>query len=91
MHARGVVPEEERLAAILGLLHEVDRILDQLLVDGGHVVFGGPDSLAFSAIGRAASVWARRERSFIDDLLLSDLAPTRIDGGVVGYQYRSLL
>ena len=79
----GVVPEEERLAGVLGLLHEADRILDQILVEGGHVVFGVANPLALAAIRRASGV-GRRKRAFVDDLLLADFAPTRIDGRVVG-------
>ena len=40
VHARRVVPDEERLAVLLGLVHEVARSLDQHLVEGRHVVLG---------------------------------------------------
>ena len=59
-------------------------LLDQGLVEGGHVVFGVADTFAFAAIGRASGVRAGRERAFVDDLLLADLAPARLDGRVVG-------
>ena len=72
------------MPAVLGLLHEVDRLLDQHLVEGGHVVFGIADSLAVATIGRASGVGSWRQRPLIDDLLLADLAPARLDGGIVG-------
>ena len=80
MHARGVVPKEEGLAAILGPLHEVDQILDQHLVEGGHVVFGVANSLALAAVGRASGVETGSERPLVDDLLLANRTPARLDG-----------
>ena len=40
VHPRGVVPDEERLAVLLGLVHEVAGTLDQHVVEGLHVVLG---------------------------------------------------
>src|SRR6476620_6738612 len=78
------MPEEERLAAVLVLLHELDRVLDQHIVEGGHVVFGIADTFAFSAVGGTSGIGSRRERSLVDDLLLADGAPARLDGCIVG-------
>src|SRR5271169_1191964 len=40
VHAGGVVPDEERLAIFLGLVHKAVRMLDQYLVEGLHIVLG---------------------------------------------------
>ncbi len=82
MHARRVVPDEERLAVLLGLVHEVARSLDQHLVEGGHVVFRLQEREVVH-VGHVGHVRKRRQRAFIHDLLLADLAPARLHGGVV--------
>ena len=69
---------------VFGLLHEVDGLADQHLVEGGHVVFGVAHAFAGTAIGRASGVWPRRERAFVRELLLADLAPARLLGRIVG-------
>src|SRR5581483_5446730 len=84
VHARGVVPEEERLARLFGPLHEIDRIFDQHVVEGGHVVLGVAHAFALSAIGRAPRVRSGSERSFVDNLLLANFAPARLLRGIVG-------
>ena len=71
MHARRVVPDEERLAGGLGLVDEGDGLVADDLVDGLHVVFDAVDRM-------------RRQRPFVGDLLLADLAPARIDRRIVG-------
>ena len=40
VHAGGVVPDEEGLAVLLGLVHEAIGVADQHLVKGLHVVLG---------------------------------------------------
>jgi hypothetical protein len=60
MRARGVVPDEERLAVSLGLLHERDGTVDDL-VKRPHVVFGAARCLPGAAIDRASRVGAGRE------------------------------
>ena len=55
VHARGVVPDEERLAVLLGLIHEALAVLDQHLVEGLHVVFGGAALLPDSGDPRSCS------------------------------------
>ena len=79
MHARGVVPKEEGLPRFLGLLHEVDRLVDEHLVKGGHVVFGARSPFTTAAVRRASGVRSWRQRSLIDDLLLADRTPAGLD------------
>ena len=75
MHARRVVPEEERLALALGLVHEALGVLDQHLVEGRHVVFGALQTLLH--VRHVGHVRVGRQRAFVDDPLLADLAPAR--------------
>ena len=78
VHARGVVPDEERLAVLLRLVHEVARLaFDQHVVEGLHVVLG---LAALLPVLPARHVRERRQRAFVDDLLLADLAPARHHG-----------
>ena len=60
-----VEPDEERLAVLLGLVDELDRVIEDVLVDRLHIVFD-------------ARHWMRRQRPLIGDRLLADLAPTRL-------------
>ena len=76
----GVVPDEERLAVLLGLVHEALAVLDQHLVEGLHVVLG---LAAFLPILPPGHVRERGERPLVLDPLLADLAPARHLGGVV--------
>ena len=75
VHARRVVPEEERLAVALGLGHEALGVVDQHLIEGGHVVLGRLEPLRH--VGDVGHIGIRRQRPFVDDALLTDLAPTR--------------
>ena len=75
MHARRVVPEEERLAVALGLVHEALRVLDQHLVEGRHVVLGLLETLLH--VRDVGHVRVRRQRALVHDPLLADLAPAR--------------
>ena len=81
VHARGVVPDEERLAGRLGLIHEPLRVLNQNFVEGLHVVFGVAALLPHLVI--RAHVLERLQRTFVDDALLADLAPARHHGRIV--------
>ena len=76
VHARGVVPDEERLAVLLGLVHEVARSLDQHLVEGRHVVLRLQERQVVH-VRHVRHVRERRQRAFVDDPLLADLAPAR--------------
>src|SRR5215471_10733048 len=38
MHARGVEPDEERLAILVGLVHDLERAVEELLVHGLHTL-----------------------------------------------------
>ena len=81
VHACRVVPDEERFAVLLGLVHEVGGSLDQHFVEGRHVVFGlGRDVVHVRHVGH---VGVRRQGTLIHDLLLADLAPARLLGRVV--------
>jgi len=82
VHPGRVVPNEKRLAVLLGLVHEVGRALDQHLVEGGHVVFRLRKRKVVHVL-HVRHVRERRQRAFVDDLLFADLAPTRIDGRIV--------
>ena len=81
VHARRVVPDEERLAVRLGLVHEVGGSLDQHFVEGAHVVFGLRRDVVH--VRHVGHVRVGRQRALIDDPLLADLAPTRLLGRVV--------
>src|SRR3954467_15547532 len=70
MGTRRLHPDEERLAVLLGLVHERDGGGRYHLVKGRHVVFD-------------AGHWTRRQRTFVDDLLLAHLAPPGLHRGVV--------
>src|SRR3954471_18747401 len=70
MGTRRVHPDEERLAVLLGLVDERDGGGRYHLVKGRHVVFD-------------AGHWTRRQRTFVDDLLLAHLAPPGLHRGVV--------
>src|SRR3954468_162828 len=70
MGTRRVHPDEERLAVLLSLVHERDGGGRYHLVKGRHVVFD-------------AGHWTRRQRTFVDDLLLAHLAPPGLHRGVV--------
>ena len=83
MHARGVVPDEERLAVALGLVHEVAGRLDQHLVEGRHVVLRLQERQVVH-VRHVRHVGERRQRAFIDDPLLADFAPARHLGRIVG-------
>ena len=63
VHAGGVEPQEERLAVSPGLVDELERLIEDLVVDRLHPF--------------------RIERAGILDLLLADLAPTRLHGRIV--------
>ena len=82
MHSRRVVPDEEGLAVALGLVHEVTGRLDQHLVEGGHIVFRLQERQIVH-IRHVQHLGKRRQRTLVDDPLLSDLAPARHLGGVV--------
>jgi hypothetical protein len=81
VHARGVVPDEERLAGLLSLVHERLAVVDQHRVERLHVVFGVAAFLPALMIRR--HVWKRLERAFVDDALLADPAPPRHLGRIV--------
>jgi hypothetical protein len=70
VHPGRVEPHEERLVFLLGLLHEVDRMFEDHVVDRLHV--------QLDALGRMG-----RERTLVDDLLLAYLAPAGVDRRVV--------
>ncbi len=80
VHARGVVPDEERLAVTLRLVHEIVGVLDQYVVEGLHVVLG---FATFLPVLHVLHVRKWRQRTLIHDLLLSDFAPARHSGVVV--------
>ena len=82
MHARGVVPDEERLVGLLGAIHEALGLLDQHFVEGLHVVFGVAALLPHLVI--RGHILERLERAFVDDALLADLAPARHHRRIVG-------
>ena len=70
VHARRVVPDEEGLAILFGLFHEILGEFEDMVIHGLHVVldaFGG----------------MRRQRTFVYDLLLADLAPALLHGRVI--------
>ena len=65
MHSCRIKPDEEGLSISLCLVNEGKRLVADNLVDCFHVVFDAFDRV-------------RRERPLILDLLLANLAPTRI-------------
>ena len=71
------------LLSAFRFLHEVSRVLDQHLVKRGHVVFGAAGAFPAAAIDRASRTRSGRERAFINNPLLADLAPARLNGLVV--------
>ena len=70
MDARRIHPDEEGLAVFLGLVDELQGVIEDVLVDCLHVVFDAGHRM-------------RRQRALVDDLLLADLAPARLDGRIV--------
>ena len=67
VHARRVVPDEKWLAAGLGLVDEIRCVLSRMTSSTVSMLYLMP-------VDRV-----RRQRAFVDDLLLADLAPARID------------
>ena len=63
VHPRRVQPEEERLVILARLVHELERQVEDLVVDGLHPL--------------------RTKFTGVLDLLLADLAPARLNRGVV--------
>src|SRR5215510_2015880 len=82
VHARGVVPDEERLAVALSLVHEVAVRLDQHLVEGRHVVLCLEERQVVH-VRHVRHVRERWQRTFIDDPLLADFAPARHLGRII--------
>ena len=74
MHTGGVVPDEERLAILLGLVHEPIGVSDQHFVEGLHVVLG---FAALLPVLHVSHVGKWRQRAFIHNLLFSDRSPAR--------------
>jgi hypothetical protein len=70
VHPRRVHPNEERLAVRLRLVDEALGLVENNGIDRFHVVLDAVDRM-------------RRQRALVGDLLLADLAPARIDGGIV--------
>ncbi len=70
VHTRGVEPDEERLARCFRLVDKFERLVADHLVDRFHVVFDAGHRM-------------RRQRPFVDDLLLADLAPAGLHGRIV--------
>ena len=83
VHPRRVVPDEEWLAVLLGLVHELAGRLDEHFVEGRHVVLRLEERHVVH-VGHVGHVRERRQRAFIDDFLLADLAPARHYRLVVG-------
>ena len=81
MHARRVVPDEERLAVLLGLVHEALGVLDQHLVEGLHVVLGLAAFLPVLAVGHVRERGATGPSSTI--FCLPTLPQRGMLGGVV--------
>ena len=67
VHPRAVVPEKERLVVFHGAAHEIERAAHQLAFDGLH-----------ADLGRGV-----HSGTAVDDRLFADLAPARINGGIV--------
>src|SRR5262245_31881041 len=76
MHPGRIVPDEERLAVTLGLVHEVVRRFDQYLIEGGHVVLWFEERKIVHPL-HVRHIRERRQWTFINDPLLADLAPPR--------------
>src|SRR5215813_8730245 len=70
MHARRVKPDKERLRLLPRLVDECQSLVADDLIDGFHVLLD-------------VWHWARRQRAFVDDFLLADLAPAWVDRRVV--------
>src|SRR3954453_8654477 len=83
MHPRGIVPNEEWLPVPFGLVHEVARRLYQRFTEAGHVVLCLQERQVVH-VGYVRHVSEGRQRTFIYDLLLSDFAPTRHFGLIIG-------
>ena len=74
MHARGVVPQEERLPIALQLIHEALAVVDQHGVEALHVVFRRPAGLPVLPV---LHVREGRQRTFVFYALTADAAPAR--------------
>ena len=71
VHPGRVEPDEERLIVLAGLLHEIEGMLEDHVIDCFHV--------QLDAVG-----WMGRERTHVCDLLFAYLAPAGINRRVVG-------
>ena len=81
VHAGGVVPNEERLAVLLGFIHEVARAFNKHFVESGHIVLGLLRNVVH--VRHVGHVGERRQRAFVDNLLLANLAPPRLHGWII--------
>src|SRR6185437_16770619 len=75
VHARRVVPQEERFARLFRLIHETLRMPDKHFVEGFHVVLSVSALLPMLMI--RAHILERLEWPFVDNSLLADFAPAR--------------
>src|SRR5215469_5182373 len=75
VHASGVVPDEEWLAILLGLVHGAGGVSDEHFVKSRHVIFGRAALLPILYIFHARE-WG--QWAFVLNLLSSYLAPARL-------------